>query len=125
MNRIDVVSRRGFLETMFSAGALVLGVSCGVRPSSAAAGDSTWQPTVYLGLEPDGRVIITAHRSEMGTGIRTALLMVLADELDIDWKKVKIEQAIGDRKYGDQNTDGRLRSAASTTPCANRARPRA
>jgi isoquinoline 1-oxidoreductase beta subunit len=106
MNRIDVVSRRGFLETMFSAGALVLGVSCGVKPASAAAGDSTWQPTVYIGLEPDGRVIITAHRSEMGTGIRTALPMVLADELDIDWKKVRIEQAIGDRKYGDQNTDG-------------------
>ena len=42
----------------------------------------------------------------MGTGIRTALPMVLADELDVDWNRVRIEQAIGDRKYGDQNTDG-------------------
>ena len=42
----------------------------------------------------------------MGTGIRTALPMVVADELDADWNRVKIQQAIGDRKYGDQNTDG-------------------
>src|SRR5437868_6192933 len=42
----------------------------------------------------------------MGTGIRTALPMVLADELEADWKRVKIQQAIGDAKYGNQNTDG-------------------
>ncbi len=108
MNRIDLVSRRGFLETVFSAGALVLGAQ--ILPDNALAegtsGDAAWQPTVYLGIEPDGRVIITAHRSEMGTGIRTALPMVLADELDVDWKHVTIAQAIGDKKYGDQNTDG-------------------
>ncbi len=108
MNRIDLVSRRGFLESVFSAGALVLGAQ--ILPDNALAdatsGAAAWQPTVYLGIEPDGRVIITAHRSEMGTGIRTALPMVLADELDVDWKHVKIEQAIGDKKYGDQNTDG-------------------
>ena len=69
-------------------------------------GDATWQPSVYLGLEPDGRVIIIAHRSEMGTGIRTALPMIVAEELDADWARVKIEQAIGDAKYGSQDTDG-------------------
>jgi isoquinoline 1-oxidoreductase beta subunit len=42
----------------------------------------------------------------MGTGIRTSLPLVAADELDADWKRVKIEQGIGDSKYGDQNTDG-------------------
>ena len=42
----------------------------------------------------------------MGTGIRSVLPTVLADELDADWKRVKIEQAIGDVKYGSQNTDG-------------------
>ena len=52
------------------------------------------------------RVIIVAHRSEMGTGIRTALPMMVADELEADWKRVKIEQALGDKKYGNQNTDG-------------------
>jgi isoquinoline 1-oxidoreductase beta subunit len=42
----------------------------------------------------------------MGTVIRTSLPLVAADELDADWKRVKIEQAIGAERYGDQNTDG-------------------
>src|SRR6202140_1492423 len=42
----------------------------------------------------------------MGTAIRTTLPLVVADELDADWNRVKIDQAIGDKRYGDQNTDG-------------------
>ena len=42
----------------------------------------------------------------MGCGSRTALPLIVADELDADWSKVRIEQAIGDPKYGDQDTDG-------------------
>jgi isoquinoline 1-oxidoreductase beta subunit len=61
---------------------------------------------VYLGINPDGTVWIVASRSEMGTTSRTTLPLVVADELDADWKRVKIEQAIGDKRYGDQNTDG-------------------
>jgi isoquinoline 1-oxidoreductase subunit beta len=109
MNRVDVVSRRGFLGTIFSAGALVLGAQ--LLPEEALAaevnpGKQTWYPTVYLGIQPDGTVIVVAHRSEMGTGIRTALPMVAADELDVEWSKVRVEQALGDKKYGSQNTDG-------------------
>ena len=104
---ITVVSRRGFLGGVFSAGALVLGANLlPGKASAATTNDATWQPSVYLGLEPDGRVIIIAHRSEMGTGIRTALPMIVAEELDADWSRVKIEQAIGDMKYGSQDTDG-------------------
>jgi len=61
---------------------------------------------VYLGIDPDGTVWIVASRSEMGTTSRTTLPLIVADELDADWKRVKIEQAIGDKRYGDQNTDG-------------------
>ncbi|MCG8650454.1 MAG: molybdopterin-dependent oxidoreductase, partial [Pirellulales bacterium] len=46
------------------------------------------------------------HRSEMGTGIRTGLPRVVADELEADWKRVVIQQARGDKRLGDQNTDG-------------------
>lgn len=108
MNDVQLVTRRGFLGGVFSAGALVLGVRVLPTELLAAtdAASSAWHPSVYLGLNPDGTVIIVAHRSEMGTGIRTALPMVVADELDADWKKVKIEQAIGDPKFGNQNTDG-------------------
>ncbi len=79
------------------------------RALQAATGkdDATaWYPSVYVGIEPSGTVIIVAHRSEMGTGIRTALPMVAADELEADWERVRVEQAIGDPRYGDQNTDG-------------------
>ena len=111
MNRITVesgLSRRGFLGTIFSAGALVLGARF-VESDAFAAGTvdtAAFHPSVYLGIEPDGTVIIVTHRSEMGTGIRTVLPSVAADELDADWKRVKIQQAIGDMKYGNQNTDG-------------------
>jgi isoquinoline 1-oxidoreductase beta subunit len=88
-------------------GALVLGARfLPVEALAAPTADATWQPNVYLGLEPDGRVIIIAHRSEMGTGIRTSLPMIVAEELEADWARVKIEQAIGDAKYGSQDTDG-------------------
>jgi isoquinoline 1-oxidoreductase subunit beta len=113
MNQVELVTRRKFLGGMFSAGALVLGAR--ILPLEALAAESTaegraaaaaWNPGVYLGVETDGTVIIVTHRSEMGTGIRSVLPTVLADELDADWKRVKIEQAIGDVKYGSQNTDG-------------------
>src|SRR6266403_1845981 len=110
-NRVILVSRRGFLGGMFSAGALIL--CARLLPANAAGPlqasdpeEAAWYPSVYLGIEPSGTVIIVAHRSEMGTGIRTALPMVAADELDADWTRVRIEQALGDAKYGDQNTDG-------------------
>ncbi len=107
MSNEILVSRREFLKTTFSAGALI--ICAQVFPGEAfeaLAAAEKWYPSVYLGVEPDGAVIIVAHRSEMGTGIRTALPMVAADELDADWKRVRVEQAIGDPKYGDQNTDG-------------------
>jgi len=111
MSTVIHISRRSFLGSVFSAGALVLATQ--VRPAKAlgtpAAAENAaapWSPSVYLGIESTGTVTIVAHRSEMGTGIRTALPMVAADELDADWQQVTIEQALGDPKYGDQNTDG-------------------
>src|SRR5271154_4690765 len=108
MSGIYVVNRRGFLGSIFSAGALVLAtrVLPGELDAAQTVDEAAWHPGVYLGLEPDGTVIIVAHRSEMGTGVRSALPMIVADELDADWKRVKVEQAIGDVKYGSQNTDG-------------------
>ena len=58
-----------------------------------------------MSIAPDGTVTIVAHRTEMGNGIKTSLPIVLADELGADWKRVKVEQALADPKYGDQETD--------------------
>jgi hypothetical protein len=113
MNAIENVSRRSFLKGMASAGALVLGlryypkmVWASDLPKDTHADLATLHPNVFVGIDTDGTVWIIAHRSEMGTIIRTTLPLVVADELDADWKKVKIDQAIGDPRYGDQNTDG-------------------
>jgi len=115
MSTIENVSRRQFIGGVFSTGAFVLAAQ--VLPKSAwaqAAGAAVrtnadtamLHPSVYLGIQPDGTVFIVTHRSEMGTGIRTSLPLVAADELDADWSRVRIEQGIGDARYGDQNTDG-------------------
>jgi len=109
---IQNVSRRGFLKGMFSAGAFVLAVR--YLPDAAFAQDAArslidqapLHPSVYVGLETDGTVYIIAHRSEMGTSSRTSVPLILADELDADWSRVKIVQAVGDPRYGSQDTDG-------------------
>lgn len=109
MSELQIASRRDFLAGVFSAGALILGTRVVAGKGRARDLDVTktaWNPNVYLGLETDGSIIIVAHRSEMGTGVRTALPMVVADELEADWAKVRVEQAIGDEKYGSQDTDG-------------------
>jgi isoquinoline 1-oxidoreductase beta subunit len=73
---------------------------------------SDWTPSIYLKLDQDGILTVTAFRSEMGQGIRTAIAMLLADELDLDWKDVRIEQAPADSKYGDQVTGGSVSIAS-------------
>jgi isoquinoline 1-oxidoreductase beta subunit len=109
-DRVELTSRRDFFGHLFSAGALVLATQ--VIPSRVFAKDvpdiskAAWKPNVFLGLETDGSVIIVAHRSEMGTGIRTALPMVVADELGAEWSRVRVEQGLADEKYGSQDTDG-------------------
>jgi isoquinoline 1-oxidoreductase beta subunit len=114
MSDIQNVSRRGFLKGVLSSGAFILSIR--LVPAVAWAEEQTilrtradqaaLHPSVYVGINPDGTVYLIAHRSEMGTGSRTSLPLVLAEELDADWAKVKIEQAVGDKRYGSQDTDG-------------------
>jgi isoquinoline 1-oxidoreductase beta subunit len=110
-------SRRGFLKGLLGAGAFVLSVrwipqqvfaamaAGNVNPEEAMA-KAALQPSVYLAIDTDGTAYVVAHRSEMGNGVRTSLPRIVADELDADWSRVKVVQATGDEKYGDQDTDG-------------------
>ncbi|MBV8834524.1 MAG: xanthine dehydrogenase family protein molybdopterin-binding subunit [Acidobacteriaceae bacterium] len=109
--RVQLASRRDFLRGVFSAGALILGArfipaEMAEMQSGSGVENATWNPNVWVGVNRDGSVLIIAHRSEMGTGIRTSLPMVLADEMEADWSRVRVEQAIGSEKYGSQDTDG-------------------
>ena len=108
MSLIENVSRRRFLGGALATGVFVLGARVVSRhfwtDSAQAAG--VFQPDLFLSIADDGTVTVVAARSEMGCGSRTALPLVVADELDADWSKVKLDQAVGDPKYGDQDTDG-------------------
>jgi len=113
MNNITNVSRRGFLQGALSAGALILSVRfvpealwAADAPLLSPADQAPLHPSVYLGIDTDGTVHIVAHRSEMGTTSRTSLPLIVAEELDADWSRVKVQQAIGDKRYGSQDTDG-------------------
>ena len=64
------------------------------------------RPNVFIHVASDGKVTLVNHRSEMGQGVRSTIPALLADELGADPGRVEIEQADGDKKYGDQNTDG-------------------
>lgn len=110
---IENVSRRGFLKNMMSAGAFVLAVHYLPGVSFAESGDplnpiehAPLHPNVFVGIETDGTIYIVASRSEMGTSSRTSVPLILADELDADWSRVKIVQGIGNPAYGNQDTDG-------------------
>lgn len=64
-------------------------------------------PLIFVSIDAEGTVTLVAHRSEMGQGSRTSIPMVMADEMEADWDRVKIVQAEGDEpKYGNQDTDG-------------------
>ena len=111
--------RRTFLRGIVGASAFVLAArylpsevfaASGVAGTPNGVADVSLKgplsPSVYLAIDTDGTVYAIAHRSEMGSGSKTALPRIIADELDADWARVKIVQATGDEKYGDQDTDG-------------------
>ena len=105
---IRSINRRDFLKvTGLSVTGIVLGMQTGCSPSGAGWTGTPFSPNVYLTINGNGAVTLVAHRSEMGTGIRTGLPLIVADELEADWKQVTVVQAVGDEaKYGNQNTDG-------------------
>jgi CO/xanthine dehydrogenase Mo-binding subunit len=78
-----------------------------LQPEDTPSSEPAWlTPNVFVKIGSDGLVTITVHRSEMGQGVRTALPMILADELGADWNLVRVEQALGDPAYGSQETGG-------------------
>ena len=113
--KVENVSRREILKGLGIAGGFVLAAPLASRPAFAAyeTGASKMphgtvvDPRVFVSIAQDGMVTIIAHRSEMGTGVRTSLPLVVAEEMEADWSRVHVQQAGGDEvKYGNQDTDG-------------------
>jgi len=93
-------TRRGFLQT---GGALVIGFalpqSGRAATAAAKAPATTFKPNAYLRIGSDNRVTVVCGSSEMGQGVLTAIPMLVAEELDADWKLVGVEQAPVDAAY--------------------------
>ena len=102
MSNIENLSRRhvlaGMVASRFLLGARVASWS---PINQASAAELTLAPNLFVAITATGQVTIVVSRSEMGTGIKTSLAMVLADELDADWRTVRVVQAQGDAKDGD------------------------
>jgi isoquinoline 1-oxidoreductase beta subunit len=98
------LSRREFVGGVAAAGAgLVIGF---YLPHGSESKKQSFSPNAYLRISPDNKVTIVVARSEMGQGVRTALPMILAEELEADWNQIEIEQAGASTLYGDQTTGG-------------------
>lgn len=95
------MNRRDFLKITSAAGAgLVIGIPSFAKEATLSDFGA------YVQIAPDDTVTIWISKSDMGQDVRTSLAMIVAEELDADWSKVKIRQAHLDKKFGRQGTGG-------------------
>lgn len=107
------LSRRSFLKvTGMAGGGLVLAFSMGpgARQAAAQFGPAApYAPNAYVQVQPDGTVVLFAKNPEVGQGVKTSMPMIVAEELDADWSKVRVEQSeIDASRYGPQFAGGSL-----------------
>src|SRR5580698_5634929 len=115
------IDRRSFLKvSAASAGGVLIGLY--MEPDASAQGRGgppppPPDPHTYIKIAPDGTVTIMAKNPEVGQGIKTMLPMLIAEELDIDWKSVKIEQTdFDDKKYAGQIAGGSTATPTNWLP---------
>ena len=116
---LDSAGRRSFLQKASAAGGLILmagyagGQAAEPKKYGADGMPNGWvdNALVFVSLAADGTVSIVCHRSEIGQGVRTSMPMIVADELEANWARVKVIQATGDEK-----------STATRTPTVRAAR---
>src|SRR5271168_540323 len=121
MANSSVLDRRDFLKTGV-AGGVVLAIGFHLAPSALGDGAEEQEKKppnpfdAWVRITPDNRVTLILGKSEMGQGIMTALPMILAEELCLDWKQVSIEQAPTNPKIYDHGTGGSGSVAGSWLP---------
>ena len=115
-----MLERRSFLKISLLAGG---GVMFGLTTEHRAAAQGRGQPGPapdphnYIKVAPDGAVTIIAKNPELGQGVKTMLPMLIAEELDVDWKRCKIEQAdLDESKYTNQSAGGSTATPFNFTP---------
>ena len=123
MNQIikTSVTRRQFVVTSASAaGGLAISVAYPGLADAASIAAQAWgadsapnEINAFLAIDPDGSILIRSPHNEMGQGAITALPMIVAEELECDWSKVKVEYASSARNLRDGNVYGDMVTAGS------------
>jgi len=107
--QLDRLDRRSFLQvTALAGGGVMIGLYAPAALSQQRGGPAAAPPapSTYITIHPDNTFTIIAKNPETGQGVKNALPMIIADEFDVDWKQVKIQQADLDPKYGQQIEGG-------------------
>src|SRR5688572_20064300 len=112
-HRLD---RRTFLKaTAAAGGGLMIGACLPDLGDSVASAQGIFEPNIWVKIAPDDTVTLMLTQLEMGQGVMTSLPMLIAEELDVDWARVKTEWAPADPRYGNPFFNGRQYTAASAS----------
>jgi isoquinoline 1-oxidoreductase subunit beta len=100
------VGRREFLKVSARGGA-GLWLSFSLAPATEATVGASFEPNSYLRIDPRGEVTVFLAKSEMGQGIYTGVAVLVAEELEADWRSIRVVQADADsRRFGQMGTGG-------------------
>jgi isoquinoline 1-oxidoreductase subunit beta len=113
---MKTLNRRTFLKVSATGGALLVGGYLpGLRESATVQAAGALEPNVWVKIASDDTVTIMLSQLEMGQGVMTSMPMLVAEELDVDFNKIKTEWVPADPKYGNPNFGGAQLTAGSNS----------
>src|SRR5437763_1226630 len=111
-----ILTRRTFLKVSATGGALLVGGYLpGLHETGTAEAAGVFEPNVWVKIGADDTVTIMLSQLEMGQGVMTSMPMLVAEELDVEWNKIKTEWVPADPKYGNPNFGGAQLTAGSNS----------